>query len=403
MLTARGSFRYNARVLMIQRHYLVIGAGPAGDAVCESIRKHDKKGLATLVGNEVYAPYRRDQLSKGFLTAKKPAPDALALREPGWYAKHGIELRLGRRVVEINLDRRIAVLDTGIAIEFAKACIATGSRPRRPMVAGVNLGNILYPRNLNGLLAMREIVETCGEAVVIGGGLLAAEICSSLTRLKRKTRLLLRSESLWDDRVDPETARWLTSILEHHGIIVMARESLNGFEGKTVLRNIQTKSGHRFPAELAIVAIGAEPNLELVQNTPLSSPNGTPVNELLETEEKGVFAAGDIALHPDRISGTMHRTEHWQNAREQGLVAGANMTGRKRQRFSTLPRYDTHIFDLDLHFIGDFSRPNPRCALEGSREKHSFIARYYQGDRLVAALLCNRKEPDLEKVTAEFA
>ena len=74
------------------------------------------------------------------------------------------------------------------------------------------------------------------------------------------------------------------------------QESLNGFEGKTVLRNIQTKNGNRYPASLALVAVGSELNLELVRNTPLSSVKGTPVNEFLETDEKGIYAAGDIAL-----------------------------------------------------------------------------------------------------------
>ena len=49
------------------------------------------------------------------------------------------------------------------------------------------------------------------------------------------------------------------------------------------------------------MALGTEMNLELVRNTPLSSPKGTPVNEFLETDEKGIYAAGDIALYPDRI------------------------------------------------------------------------------------------------------
>jgi len=81
----------------------------------------------------------------------------------------------------------------------------------------------------------------------------------------------------------------------------MLNENLNGFEGKTVVRNIQTKSGLRFPAGLAIVVIGTEPNLQLVTNTPLSSPGGCPVNEYLESDEKGIYAVGDIALYPGQI------------------------------------------------------------------------------------------------------
>ena len=171
------------------------------------------------------------------------------------------------------------------------------------------------------------------------------------------------------------------------------QENLNGFEGKTVLRNIQTKNGNRYPAALALVAVGGEMNLELVRNTPLSSPRGTPVNEFLETDEKGIYAAGDIALYPDRVYGGVRRTDHWDNARQQGLLVGANMTGKKRQRYDFLPRYASLAFDLRFQFIGDFGSGTPmRPELEGSREKKSFIVRYYSGDKLRAALLCNQKD-----------
>src|SRR5439155_6207432 len=134
-------------------------------------------------------------------------------------------------------------------------------------------------------------------------------------------------------------------------------QDLNGFEGKTVLKNIQTKSGDRFPAQMALVAVGSDPNLELVHNTPLSSPNGTPVNDYLETDEKGIYAAGDIALFPDNIFGGVRRIEHWDNAKEQGLVAGANMTGRKRIKYDYVPYFFSDLFDLSFEFFGDFRQP----------------------------------------------
>ena len=70
---------------------------------------------------------------------------------------------------------------------------------------------------------------------------------------------------------------------------------------------------------VAVVACGAEPNLDLVRNTPLSGPHGSPVTEYLETEEKGIYAIGDLAFYPDRMMGGVRRQTHWENAREQGL------------------------------------------------------------------------------------
>jgi NADPH-dependent 2,4-dienoyl-CoA reductase/sulfur reductase-like enzyme len=376
---------------MIQRDYLVIGAGAAGDAVCEGIRKYDKKGTILMTGAEHWCTYDRTALSKDFLSATKPSATALKLHPEDWASKNKIDFRIGVPVTQLNIERRLAVLATGQAVEFNKACLCTGSRARRPLVAGANLGNIFYLRNLPDALALKEVTALEKQVVVVGGGLLAAEACSALLKSKCKLTLLDRNEFLWGDRVDADTARWLSGLFEAAGVQRLARESLNGFEGKTVLRNVQTKSGHRFPASVAVVAVGAEPNLELVANTPLNSPLGTPVNDLLETEEKGVYAAGDIALYPDRIFGGMRRTEHWRSAREQGLVAGSNMTGKKRIRFQTLPEWESRVLDLHFHFVGDFSRLPARTEIVGDREKQNFIARYFQGEKMVGALLCNRR------------
>ncbi len=381
---------------MIQRDYLVIGAGAAGDAVCEGIRKYDKKGSILMVGVEHWTTYDRTVLSKEFLSAAKPSTTELKLRAEDWALKNKLDYRIGVPVTQLNLERRLAVLSTGQAIEFNKACLCTGSRARRPLVAGANLGNIFYLRNLPDALALREVIALQKQVVVVGGGLLAAEACSSLLKAKCNLTLLDRNEFLWGDRVDVDTARWLSGLFEAAGVQRLAKENLNGFEGKTVLRNVQTKSGHRFPASVAVVAVGAEPNLELVANTPLNSPLGTPVNDLLETEEKGIYAAGDIALYPDRIFGGMRRTEHWRSAREQGMIAGANMTGKKRIKYQAVPEWESHVLDLHFHFVGDFSRAPGRTEVIGDREKRNFIARYFQGEKLVAALLCNRRNASAE-------
>jgi NADPH-dependent 2,4-dienoyl-CoA reductase/sulfur reductase-like enzyme len=175
------------------------------------------------------------------------------------------------------------------------------------------------------------------------------------------------------------------------GVALMMQEDLKGFEGKTVLKNVQTKSGNRFPAGMALVAVGADPNLDLVLNTPLSSPNGTPVNSYLETDEKGIFAIGDIALFPDLVFGGTRRISHWDNAREQGKIAGSNMTGKKRQKFDYVQYFFSDIFDLSFEFFGDFSLPPSTVELEGSREKKRFVARYYRGGELMSIVFCNQE------------
>src|SRR3982750_4297579 len=130
---------------MIQRDYLIIGSGSRAG---ESNRKYDKRGQVTLVGAETFHPYKRWMLSKSFLRDKVPPLKKLPHLDAHWYESHKIETRFAVMVTQINIDRRLAVLGNGETIEFNKACLAMGSRPVRPLVAGVGLGNVLYLRTI---------------------------------------------------------------------------------------------------------------------------------------------------------------------------------------------------------------------------------------------------------------
>ncbi|HEX4653669.1 MAG TPA: FAD-dependent oxidoreductase [Candidatus Udaeobacter sp.] len=387
---------------MIRRDYLIVGAGIGGASACEGIRKYDKRGSVTLIGAEMFPPYKRWTLSKSFLREKDPNLKKLQEPDERWFQNNKIETRFGTVVTQFNIDRRLAVLTNGESIEFTKACLAMGSRPVRPAVAGTNLGNVIYLRSLRDALALKEMAGVERGIIVIGGGLLACEAAASLRIMKLKVGLMHRDPYLLNRYLDPDTGAWLTDYFAKQGVVLSIGESLNGFEGKTVLRNIQTKSGNRFPVGLAVVACGAEPNLELVRNTPLSGPHGSPVTEYLETEEKGIYAVGDLAFYPDRIMGGVRRQTHWENAREQGLVAGANMTGKKRIRYEQVPYFWSEVFDVRLDFVGDFSVLPTRVELDGAYAKKKFVARYYQGEKLRAILLCQHAQREVDTAKTQL-
>jgi NADPH-dependent 2,4-dienoyl-CoA reductase/sulfur reductase-like enzyme len=387
---------------MIQRDYLIIGGGIGGSSVCEGIRQFDKKGSVTLVGGETFHPYKRWMLSKQFLRDKTPSLKKLPCLEERWYAAHKIEVRLGTVATQFNIDRRLAVLGNGETIEFKKACLAMGSRPVRPQVAGIGLGNVIYLRTVRDALALREMSQSEKMIVVVGGGLLACEVAANLRQSKLKVAVMHRHQSLMNRYLDPETATWITERFAKRGVTLLMGSSLNGFEGKTVLRNIQTKSGERVAAGVAIVACGSEPNLEIVRNTPLSGPHGSPVTDYLETEEKGIYAVGDLAFYPDRLMGGMRRQTHWENAREQGLIVGANITGKKRQRYEQIPYFWTEMFDIKLDFIGDFSVPANRVQLSGTYAKGRFALRYFQGEKLRGIVLCHHSPNEVKSAKNEL-
>ena len=273
-------------------------------------------------------------------------------------------------------------------------------RPRaRPQVAGANLGNVIYLRTLRDVLALREMMELERDIVIVGGGFLAAEAASVLLdRAENTSYTCCIVESICGTECStPRSAEFLTGQFAARGVKMMLGETLNGFEGRTVLKNVQTKSGQRFSADMAVVAIGCELNTGLVQNTPLAYPHGTPVNEYLETDEKGIYAVGDIAAFPCKILGGVRRFEHWECAHAQGYIAGQNMSGKKRIKFEHIARCAAQALDMHFDFVGDFSKPPTRYVLDGDRNKKKFVARYFQPNGLMGILLCNQSA---EKVAA---
>src|SRR5438045_7284341 len=104
---------------------------------------------------------------------KKVVPKKLAHLDENWYRAHKIDARFATVVTQLNIDRRLAVLANGESIEFNKACLAMGSRPVRPPVAGVGLGNVIYLRTIRDALALREMANLEENVIIVGGGLLA--------------------------------------------------------------------------------------------------------------------------------------------------------------------------------------------------------------------------------------
>src|ERR671923_1143514 len=210
---------------MIQRDYLIIGTGIGGASACEGVRKHDKRGSVTFVGAEIMPPYKRWMLSKDFLREKTAPFKKLAHLDQRWYDAHKVETRFGTIVKQLNIDRRLAVLGNGESIEFNKACLAMGSRPVRPPVAGVSLGNVIYLRTVRDALALREMASVEKTVMVVGGGLLACEAAASLRMMKLKVGLMHRDSYLLDRYIDAETGTWLTEYFAKHGVTLSMGES----------------------------------------------------------------------------------------------------------------------------------------------------------------------------------
>jgi NADPH-dependent 2,4-dienoyl-CoA reductase/sulfur reductase-like enzyme len=155
-------------------------------------------------------------------------------------------------------------------------------------------------------------------------------------------------------------------------------------------------NGKKIEADLVVIGIGVRPVLRLAEQAGLAVDRGVTVDAYLATNVAGIYAAGDIARWPDRLSGDRIRVEHWVVAQRQGQVAARNMLGA-REPFDAVPFFWTEQYDFGLAYVGHAERFE-RVEIDGSLEARDCKVTYWRGAAKLAVAVVRR---DLEGLREE--
>jgi NADPH-dependent 2,4-dienoyl-CoA reductase/sulfur reductase-like enzyme len=148
-----------------------------------------------------------------------------------------------------------------------------------------------------------------------------------------------------------------------------------------------TESGKHLSADAAIAAIGLELNIDIAASAGLAVKNGVAVNELLQSTDHDIYAAGDIAYFPAASLDEHLRIEHWNNALAQGKHAGENMAGANKP-FTYLPYFYSDLFDLGFEAIGRLDSRMVTVA-DWKEKYHEGVVYYLDNGRVKGVLLWN--------------
>jgi NTE family protein len=136
---------------------------------------------------------------------------------------------------------------------------------------------------------------------------------------------------------------------------------------------------------MVAIAIGVHPEIGFLVNSGIDLDGGILVNQHLETNRPGIYAAGDVANFYNPIARTRYRAEHWDNAVKQGRIAAWNMLG-ERQSWRTVSYFFSDVFDLTFNVVG-LTEQNGERILRGKIEDKSFSVLYLGNERLCGAFL----------------
>ena len=362
----------------------------AGYAAKELVNRGLGSGELTIISADDSLPYERPPLSKGFLSGKD-TEDGILINKLEWYEKKGIDIKLRTVIDKVDFNRKQLHADSGETFEYDTLLIATGARARKLACPGNDSPNVFYLRSMADSRKIREKAASSKQAVVIGGGFIGMEVASVLSQKNIEVTMVIREDRVWERVFTPAMSEFFENYYLARGARLLKNEDVASLQIGDRLC-VSLASGRKISCDMAVAGVGASPVTEVFAETGLAIENGINVNEYLETNQTGIFAAGDVANYVDKIFDKRRRVEHWDNAVSQGQH-WASAIRSERQPFLHVPYFFSDVFDLSYELWGD-SEGATQIITRGEPNSSSFSVWWLERSRVIAAFVMNRPEEE---------
>jgi apoptosis-inducing factor 3 len=359
---------------------VIVGAGAAGAACVETLRKEGYGGPITMLGAEEPGPVDRPNLSKDFLAGSAPV-EWVPLGTPEHYAELGVELAPNDEVVAIDTTAKTVTTKRGRRIDYGALLYATGAEPVRLSIPGATLPHVFTLRSFDDARAIIARVQNARRAVVVGSSFIGLEVAASLVARGLEVHVVGRDHIPLAPILGPELGAFVRGVHEEKGTRFHLGTSPVAIREDAV----ELESGETLACDLVVLGVGVRPRTALAERAGLAVDNGVVIDDAHRTSASGVWAAGDVA----RRNG-MSRVEHWVFAQRGGQHVAREMLREPRlepRPSTTVPFFWSAHHDVVLSYVG-FVRSPERVRIFGSLS-----------ERRAAVLLEDEARKDIAVVT----
>ena len=310
-----------------QTPYLIVGGSAAGMAAAHAIRKRDPDRPITVLTDEPDKPYFRPMIP--FVVSGKKNILDMAMEGAGPYTQKNICVETGHCVISVDTSARQVSLNNGISMAYEKILFATGSRPYIPPdIQGTQTQGVFALRTLAHARQRAARAADTHHAVLIGGGLLNLKAAFALLELKIKVTLVVFSPEVLSQLMDPEDAALIRKALDDAGLEIKTGTAAIGIRSDhTGVTGVVLDDNSEIACEMVCIGKGVRPNVEFLEGSGIKLEKGIVADRHTACSQPDTFAAGDVAVTHDPISGEPVTTALWTNAVEMGRCAGLNMSG----------------------------------------------------------------------------
>ncbi len=366
------------------RRHLIIGGGTAGMNAIRTIREEEsERSEITLVSAE--KPYSRMVLP--YYLDRSIAESHVFTATAAVLAEWGAKTHLGRRAANLDTKANVCTLDDGTRIEYDDCLIATGSSAVKAPVPGAELPGVHSFWTLDQCRALIADVKPGGHVVMVGAGFISFTILNSILSLGAKLSIVEIAPRILPRMIDDTGARLVEEWLTRHGVTIRTEARLAKIEDVKGRKRLKFAKGGDLVGDVVIMATGIRTNLEWLKDSGIRVNQGIVVDDHLRSNVGNVYAAGDVAEGPDRLSkaGVVHAIE--PTAQEHGRVVGANMAGRAVGYAGSLVINIVEVCHLDVASFGAWDDGKAEVTVGVKRDRHAYRKLLWTGDRVTGAII----------------
>ncbi|WP_298985380.1 FAD-dependent oxidoreductase [uncultured Roseibium sp.] len=365
----------------MQDQIVIIGAGQAGAQVAQSLRQGGFEGPLRLIGDEPHPPYQRPPLSKKFLAGEIGA-EGLWLRPPAFFETNKIDHIPNTKVVAIDRTGKRLTLENGDTLPYGKLVLATGTNARKLTLDGADKKGVVTLRSITDVDDIRDRMSTSKHIAIIGAGYIGLEVAAVAKSLGKSVSVIEAQDRPMKRVVSQAVSDYFTALHRARGIDLKLNTGVAAQEGDDAVTGLKLSTGEVVPAELVLVAVGAEPNDGLAEQAGLETDNGILVDGTGQTSDPDIFAVGDCTrFYSNRYQRSV-RMESVQNAIDQAKAAAQALLGHEVD-YDPLPWFWSDQYDIKLQIAG-LSDGYDDTVLTGSPESNKFYVAYLKEGQLIA-------------------
>jgi len=364
--------------------HIIIGGSIAGMSAAREIRRLLPQSSILVVSRENQLPYKRTSLSKKMHS--HITPEEIQLQDEVFFEESNIDIMPGSEVVAIIPESRTLKLDDGGVLGWHHLLIACGSVPIFPAnLRRHDSGDCYVFRTWDDMVALEKRLKQAKRVLISGMGSLGVELSEQLRLMGKDVTLMGTSPQLLSHQLTPRAAEILESALLANQIELRYLEEILSFttgQGHSTITTVHGQSDF----DVLIFCTGSTPDIEMPRSSGILCKRGVLVDSYLQSSLPEIWAAGDVAEHPDgSISGLWHAAEY------QGIIAGRNMAGMKETWKNPGFRMKCELFGNYAFSMIDGVNPTAASLVE-LEDNSRYLAVYSRDQQTIGIVMMNDKD-----------